>query len=140
MIEHPNKEESFLSEHPNTKLQIVSTDYRPVAEVQFSKKSLENIIVNFEEFISIKGIKSLGNQLTAEKIKDVNLLESLPYEEPRIDDLDVVDEELITSHEIPLIIESTDTEDTDRETTEDNDEKDEDGTDLTEEGGQIKLF
>ncbi|MDZ7614722.1 MAG: hypothetical protein U5K51_14270 [Flavobacteriaceae bacterium] len=51
---------------------------RPLAEVQFAKKSLKNIIVNFEQFISIKGIKSLGNQLTADKIKDVNLLESLP--------------------------------------------------------------
>jgi topoisomerase-4 subunit A len=135
MIEHPNKEESFLSEHPNTKLQIVSTDYRPVAEVQFSKKSLENSIVNFEEFISIKGIKSLGNQLTAEKIKDVNLLESLPYEEPSVDEMEVVDEEVINSGEIPLIIESTEEDEAENNIN----EKDED-TDITEEGGQIKLF
>jgi topoisomerase-4 subunit A len=135
MIEHPNKEESFLSEHPNTRLQIVSTDYRPVAEVQFSKKSLENILVNFEEFIAIKGIKSLGNQLTAEKIKDVSLLESLPYEEPSVDELEVVDEEVIDSSEIPLIIESTEEDEAENDINEEDEDKD-----ITEEGGQIKLF
>jgi topoisomerase-4 subunit A len=30
----------------------------------------------------VKGIKALGNQLTADKLKQVNLLEPLPYEEP----------------------------------------------------------
>jgi topoisomerase-4 subunit A len=103
--------------------------------VQFSKKTLENLLVNFEEFIAIKGIKSLGNQLTAEKIKDVNLLESLPYEEPSVDELEVVDEEVINSSEIPLIIESTEQ----NEAENDINEEDED-TDITEEGGQIKLF
>ena len=42
----------------------------------------DNEIINFEEFIAVKGIKALGNQLSTEKIKDINLLESLPYEEP----------------------------------------------------------
>jgi topoisomerase-4 subunit A len=31
---------------------------------------------------SRKRIQSPGNQLTADKLKQVNLLESLPYEEP----------------------------------------------------------
>jgi topoisomerase IV subunit A len=35
-----------------------------------------------EQFIAVKGIKALGNQLTADKIKQVNLLNPLPYEEP----------------------------------------------------------
>ena len=35
-----------------------------------------------EQFITVKGIKALGNQLTADKLKQVNLLESLPFEEP----------------------------------------------------------
>ena len=42
-----------------------------MAEVIFSKRSLEKIEVNFEEFISVKGIKALGNQLTTEKIRTV---------------------------------------------------------------------
>jgi len=30
----------------------------------------------------VKGFKALGNQLTTDKLKQVNMLESLPYEEP----------------------------------------------------------
>jgi len=38
----------------------------------------------------VKGFKALGNQLTTDKLKQVNLLEPLPYEEPE----EVVPEEL----------------------------------------------
>ena len=95
MIEQPDKEEKFISDHPGSKLQIVAVDYRPIAEVIYSKRSLENQIINFEEFIAIKGIKSLGNQLSTEKIKLINLLESLAYVAPEINDVDLVDEEII---------------------------------------------
>ena len=95
MIDHPNKEEIFISENPKSQLEIVSTDYRPMAEVVFSKRSLEPIEVNFEEFIAIKGIKALGNQLTTDKIKQVNMLESLPYEPPVVEEVEVNDEEIV---------------------------------------------
>ncbi|WP_288955669.1 DNA gyrase/topoisomerase IV subunit A [uncultured Polaribacter sp.] len=104
LIETPEKEEIFISEHPKSQLEIVATDYRPMAEVQFSKRSLENIQVNFEEFIAVKGIKALGNQLTMDKIKNVNLLESLPYEEPESptsEEIEVVDEEVV-EEKLPL--------------------------------------
>lgn len=109
MIETPEKEELFISEHPKSKLEIVATDYRPIAEVQFSKRSLANEEVNFEEFIAVKGIKALGNQLTTERIKNVNLLESLPYEEPeeeKAEDVEVVEEEVIEDKlplEVPVV-------------------------------------
>ncbi|MFB0938710.1 MAG: topoisomerase-4 subunit A [Candidatus Azotimanducaceae bacterium] len=101
MIDNPNKEEVFISEHVKSQLELVSTDYRPMAEIVFSKRSLENMEVNLEEFIAIKGIKSLGNQLTSEKVKQANLLEPLPYEEPEIEDVEVVAEE-VTEEVIPL--------------------------------------
>ena len=82
LIETTDKEEVFISEHPKSQLEIVATDFRPMAEVVFSKRSLENMEINLEEFIAVKGIKALGNQLTIDKIKQVNLLDSLPYEEP----------------------------------------------------------
>src|SRR5690554_2643148 len=85
LIENENKEEIFISEHPKSQLEIVSTDYRPVAEVIFAKNKgiqKENLTVNLEEFIAVKGIKALGNQLTTDKIKQINLLESLPFEAP----------------------------------------------------------
>jgi len=95
MIDNPNKEEKFITDHPNSQLQIVAMDYRPMAEVVFSKRSLDNIKINFEEYIAIKGIKALGNQLTNEKIKNIDLLDPLPHEEPEINGLEIVGEEII---------------------------------------------
>ena len=98
LIDSPDKEELFISEHPKSQLEIVATDYRPVAEVVFSKRSLTNMKIDLEDFIAVKGIKALGNQLTTEKIKQVNLLDPLPYEEPEeeaIEEVEVVDEEVI---------------------------------------------
>ena len=100
MIDNPNKEEIFITGHPKSQLEIVATDFRPMAEVIFSKRSLEPIQLNFEVFISIKGIKAIGNQLTKEKIKQVNLLESLPYEAPHEEEIEVVDEEQVNSDEV----------------------------------------
>jgi topoisomerase-4 subunit A len=85
LVETENKEESFITEHPNSQLEIVSTDYRPVAELIFTKikgVQKETISVDIESFIAVKGFKALGNQLTADKLKQVNLLEPLPYEVP----------------------------------------------------------
>ncbi len=84
LVENENKEEIFITEHEKSQLEIVSTDWRPVAEIIFAKVKgvqKENQTINLEEFIAIKGIKAIGNQLTADKLKQVNLLESLPYEE-----------------------------------------------------------
>jgi topoisomerase-4 subunit A len=85
LVETENKEEVFITEHDNSQLEIVSTDYRPMAEVVFTKiKGIqkENQIIDLESFIAVKGFKALGNQLTADKLKQVNLLEPLPYEVP----------------------------------------------------------
>ena len=93
LIENENKEETFITEHPKSQLEIVSTDYRPMAELVFTKVKgvqKENQTVDIENFIAIKGLKALGNQLTTDKLKQVNLLEPLPYEEPE----EVVPEEL----------------------------------------------
>ena len=75
-----------------------------MAEVVFTKekgKEKENLTVNLEEFISVKGIKALGNQLTTDKVKTINTLESLPYEEPQEEETveDLGDEEIIVSTE-----------------------------------------
>ena len=113
MIETPEKEELFISDHPKSQLEIVATDYRPIAEVFLTKRNLEKLKVNFEEFIAVKGIKAFGNQLTIEKIKQVNLLEPLPFEEPKeeiIEDIEVIDEEIVDDIlplEIPIVEKST---------------------------------
>jgi topoisomerase-4 subunit A len=85
LVESENKEEIFITEHPKSQLEIVSTDYRPVAEVVYAKVKgvqKDNQEIDLENFIAVKGIKALGNQLTADKIKQINLLEPLPFEPP----------------------------------------------------------
>jgi topoisomerase-4 subunit A len=105
LIETEEKEEIFISEDSKSQLEIIAVDYRPMAEVVFSKRSLDKKEINFEEFIAVKGIKAQGNQLTTDKIKQVNLLASLPYEEPEeqvVEEVEVVEEEVIsTSEESP---------------------------------------
>lgn len=85
LVETENKEESFITEHPNSQLEIVSTEYRPVVELVFPKVKgvqKESITVDVEDFIAVKGFKALGNQLTTEKLKQIKMLEPLPYEIP----------------------------------------------------------
>ena len=85
LIESPEKEETFVSEHKDSQLEIVSTDYRPVVEMVFYKErgkdQKPNETVDVEDFIAVKGITALGNQFYTEKLKQINLLEPLPYEE-----------------------------------------------------------
>jgi len=102
LIETPDKLEVIISDHSKSQLEIVSTDYRPVFELLFSKRTLEAIQVNAEEFIDIKGVTALGNLLTKDKIKQVNALEPLPFEEPNLDEIEVeVEEVLIEAKSIP---------------------------------------
>jgi topoisomerase-4 subunit A len=102
LVENENKEEIFITEHEKSQLEIVSTDWRPVAEVVFTKvKGIqkENQTIDLEQFIAVKGIKALGNQLTTDKLKQVNLLESLPFEEPveKVpEEIEVIGEESIS--------------------------------------------
>lgn len=103
LIENEDKEEFFISEHPKSYLEIVSTEYKPVVELVFNKLKgkdpKENQVVNIEEFISVKGIGAQGNQLTKDKVKQINQLEPLPFEEPEeilAEEMEVVDEVSVT--------------------------------------------
>lgn len=85
LVENENKEELFISDHPKSQLEIVATDYRPVAEVVFAKikgVQKDTQVIDMENYIAVKGIKALGNVLTSDKVKQISLLEPLPYEEP----------------------------------------------------------
>src|SRR5690554_5446570 len=79
LVENPDKEEIIITEHPDSYLEKIFTDYRPMAEVVFVKQRgqdrQENLTVNLEEFISVKGITALGNQLTRDKVLEVKALE-----------------------------------------------------------------
>jgi topoisomerase-4 subunit A len=106
LIENENKEEIFISEHEKSQLEVVSTDYRPVAEIIFAKVKgvqKENLVVDLENFISVKGIKAQGNQLTTDKIKQINLLDPLPYEEPE----EEIPEEIEVTGEVDITDDAT---------------------------------
>jgi topoisomerase-4 subunit A len=99
IIENENKEELFITNHKNSNLEIVSTDWKPMVDVEFTKERgkdrKDNLVVNLEEFITIKGISALGNQLTKEKVNVINALDPLPYEPPEeipANEIEVIDE------------------------------------------------
>ncbi len=101
LAENKNKEEVFISENKGSFLELISTDWRPVFELVFiklrNKDQRPNQRIVFEEFISVKGIKAQGNQLTPHKIKQVNTLESLEY---RPEDGESIDENDPTLNEV----------------------------------------
>ncbi len=108
LVENENKEEIFISEHEKSQLEIVSTDWRPMAEVVFAKVKgvqKETLTVDLEQFITVKGIKAIGNQLTTDKLKQVNLLDPLPYEEPEPEE-----EEVLEGHDSTAETENIQTE------------------------------
>ena len=103
LVENPDKEEVIISDHPNSYLEKIFTEYRPMAEVVFvkqrGKEREDNLEVNLEDFIAVKGITALGNQLTKDKVLEINTLDPLPYDPPKevsAEDMDVVDEEAVS--------------------------------------------
>ena len=100
LIENPEKEETIITDHPKSYLEQFFTAYRPKAEIVFAKKRgedrKENLEIDIEAFISVKGITAMGNQLTKEKVLEINKLEPLPYTPPepkKVEEIEVVDEE-----------------------------------------------
>lgn len=85
LIEPTDKKTSFITEHEDSYLEVVSTDWLPQIQINYSKvKGVEKDpdTINLEAFIAIKGLKAIGNRLTTNKVKNIDLLEPLPYEEP----------------------------------------------------------
>jgi topoisomerase-4 subunit A len=99
LIENENKEEVFISLNKNSFLEIVCTDWKPVIELVYNKErnkeQRSNTSIDIEKFISIKGIKAQGNQLTGHKVKQINILESKEYVPPievSANEIEVIDE------------------------------------------------
>jgi len=126
LVEQTDKKVSFISEHENSQLEIVSTDWLPQIQVTFAKvkgTQKDDESISLEEFIAIKGMKAIGNRLTQHKVKSIDLLEALPYEEPVAEEIeeeeeevsedDLLDEEVEENDDDePVKIEEEDEEDT----------------------------
>ena len=106
-------EQQFIPTGSKIQLEMVSSGWKPVIETIFSKTSKgtkDNLIQNIEELISIKGIKAQGNQLSSNKIKNINLLDPIPYTPPEktpVMELEVNDEvdvqnETVLNEENPI--------------------------------------
>ena len=97
LVETTEKKVLFITEHENSQLEIVSSDWLPQIEVTFSKvkgKQRDNETIALEEFISLKGMKAIGNRLSQHKVKNIDLLESLPYDEPEETEEAIVEDEI----------------------------------------------
>jgi topoisomerase-4 subunit A len=104
LIESENKEDDFVK--PEGELIFFNSDWRPVITIDFvkpkGKEPLTSLEINAEEFISIKGYKALGNQLTDKNVKAITLKELLPYDnKPEdVNEIEVHKEDVNTKYEI----------------------------------------
>ena len=95
-----NTDQKFIPDGSKVQLEMISTEWKPVIEITFSKygKNIrDNEIKHIEEIISVKGIKAIGNQLSSYKIKNIDQLESLEYTPPEklgLNELEVKSEEI----------------------------------------------
>ncbi|QCW99787.1 DNA gyrase/topoisomerase IV subunit A [Aggregatimonas sangjinii] len=139
LIDNPDKEENILTDHPKSYLERIFTDYKPRVEVVFAKKRgqdrQENWVLDLEDFIAVKGITAMGNQMTKDKVLEISGLSPLPYEVPEEaapEEMEVVDEENISDSDRPDSSEKKKSPPT---------KNDEDGEDVAPgEDGQIPLF
>ena len=115
LIDKSHNKLSFISDHKESYLEFVSTDWRPQIEIVYKKdkgKERKKEILSLEDFISIKGLKSFGNKLSTNKINNINTLDSLKYIEKIIDP--VINSDNI---DIPLTITNNDDSDDNNQTT-----------------------
>ena len=73
-----DKKVSFISEAEGSHMDVVSTSFKPKFRVVYNKllkatKNLPDTIINFDDFIDVKGMKSQGNQVTKLKVKEIVL-------------------------------------------------------------------
>ena len=95
-----NTDQKFIPDGSKVQLEMISTEWKPVIEITFSKSGKnirDNEINHIEEIISVKGIKAIGNQLSSYKIKNIDQLEPLEYTPPEklgLNELEVKSEEI----------------------------------------------
>ena len=86
LIEASKGPVTFISEHPKSKLGIASLLHHPVVYVRFDKrnklaKNKMDESIDLREFIAVKGLKAIGNRLTAYPVLNIELLDADPQRE-----------------------------------------------------------
>lgn len=85
LLENTVNVQTFMpSEHPKSFIENVIVANDATAEIIFAKdkgKERDPETVNIDEFITVKGIKAIGNQFTKFKVKAINITIPEPVEE-----------------------------------------------------------
>ena len=72
-----NVQHFMPSDHPKSFVENIIVSNNATAEINFAKVKgveKEQEIINIDEFISVKGIKAIGNQFIKDKIKSINII------------------------------------------------------------------
>ena len=85
----------FIEVEEGAQLNVVTTAFEPEIKIIYNKhlketKHLPDRIVRLDEFIEVKGMKAIGNQLEKLKTKDIELTHSIGGDTPWPDDEDEV--------------------------------------------------
>ncbi|MEZ4721200.1 MAG: DNA gyrase/topoisomerase IV subunit A [Flavobacteriales bacterium] len=101
LIEESDKPVRFIGDNEQNSMLFVSLNWRPQALLKFDQRSNKrhDEKIDLESFISVKGLKALGNKLSKFKVKTIEELEPLPYEPVHDNDSEDGEEEQIHTNE-----------------------------------------
>ncbi|MDH6306009.1 topoisomerase-4 subunit A [Parabacteroides sp. PF5-5] len=123
-LEATNRKQNFVSDHPDSRLYLLTDEVYPRIEVVFGGEdsSKETMIIDAEEFVPVRSIKAKGKRISTLQIQTINELDPVRFPEN-------------TSPQDPE--EGEDEEDSN----EGDDEKEKSKSDIIDEiTGQMKLF
>ncbi|MDR3219232.1 MAG: DNA gyrase/topoisomerase IV subunit A [Dysgonamonadaceae bacterium] len=89
LFEVSNKKQSFLGENPDSRLVLLSDTVYPRFEVTFGGNDSfrESLIIDVEEFISVKSLKAKGKRITTFEVSEIKEIEPTRFPEPIAEDL-----------------------------------------------------
>ncbi|MFZ4398700.1 MAG: DNA gyrase/topoisomerase IV subunit A [Bacteroidales bacterium] len=98
LVEESDKKQDFMGEHPESYLYAISNDWLPQAEIVYDEKKngkhIDNEIILLADFIAVKGFKAKGKRLSNHFVKEVVMLDPLPYENENTIELSTEIEEI----------------------------------------------
>jgi topoisomerase-4 subunit A len=98
---------SYINESEGSKLLFATTKPGAVVSLKFTRKNAEDEELNLESFIDVKGWKAIGNKLSDEKIRKVEMVRWSEPEKPLVEDStseerdEEADEETVMPENLP---------------------------------------
>jgi topoisomerase-4 subunit A len=90
LVELSDKKVSFIPDDEGTKLETISSDFRPVLRVEYNNEGLKKPVetpqdIEAENFVEMMGVKAKGKKLGNAPVLNLEWLDSLPYDTPEIE-------------------------------------------------------